>query len=74
MDGVRFNFSHDSHENHTNKYKLVRETAKKLGHQLSILCDIQGPKIRVGKMVRPITFVKDQIVNVTFEECNLKEL
>ena len=69
MDAVRFNFSHGSHESHIERFNLIRETAKKLSKQISILCDIQGPKIRVGEMEKPVTFEKDQIVNVTSEEC-----
>eukprot|EP01080_Neovahlkampfia_damariscottae_P009776 gene9776-2102_t len=69
MDAVRFNFSHGSHESHIERFKLIRETATRLSKQISILCDIQGPKIRVGEMENPVTLVKDQIINVTSDDC-----
>jgi pyruvate kinase len=46
---VRVNFSHGSAEEHTAIVKLVREIAAKLGRDVGVLADLQGPKIRVGK-------------------------
>lgn len=48
---VRMNFSHGSAEDHINRAKIVRETAKKLGKYVAILGDLQGPKIRISKFV-----------------------
>lgn len=45
---VRMNFSHGTAEDHINRAAKVREVAKKLGKQVAILGDLQGPKIRVS--------------------------
>lgn len=45
---VRMNFSHGTPEDHIGRANKVREVAKKLGKQVAILGDLQGPKIRVS--------------------------
>ncbi|GAA03804.1 pyruvate kinase [Photobacterium leiognathi] len=45
---VRMNFSHGSPEDHIQRTKQVREIAAKLGKNVAILGDLQGPKIRVS--------------------------
>jgi pyruvate kinase len=49
VDVVRLNFSHGTAQDHENRAKLVKEIASKIGRTVAILCDLQGPKIRVGK-------------------------
>lgn len=51
---VRMNFSHGSPEEHMNRAQRVRDIAKKVGREVAILGDLQGPKIRVS------TFKDDQ--------------
>ncbi|MCF6193223.1 MAG: pyruvate kinase [Kangiellaceae bacterium] len=46
---VRMNFSHGSAEDHINRTLLVRQVAEKLGANVAILGDLQGPKIRVAR-------------------------
>jgi pyruvate kinase len=46
---VRLNFSHGSAQDHIARATLVRGAAEKLGIDVGILVDLQGPKIRVGK-------------------------
>ncbi len=48
VDIFRLNFSHGSHENHENTVKLIRQLNAELGTHISILQDLQGPKIRTG--------------------------
>ena len=50
VDVTRLNFSHGEHEVHMNNAKTVREAAKKHGRNVAVLQDIQGPKIRTGKV------------------------
>ncbi len=50
MNVARINFSHGSHEDHARTMNLVRKVAKKHKYSIPILMDLQGPKIRVGKM------------------------
>jgi pyruvate kinase len=49
VDVVRLNFSHGTSEDHLQRAALVKEIARKLGRTVAIMCDLQGPKIRVGK-------------------------
>jgi pyruvate kinase len=46
----RFNFSHGTFEDHARRLKTVRETAAAMGCVVGCLGDLQGPKIRVGKI------------------------
>jgi pyruvate kinase len=48
MDVCRLNFSHGSYENHLKIIKNLRIAAKNLKKEISILQDLQGPKIRLG--------------------------
>jgi pyruvate kinase len=49
VDVVRLNFSHGTAQDHEKRAALVKELASKVGRTVAILCDLQGPKIRVGK-------------------------
>src|SRR5205814_155596 len=49
VDVVRLNFSHGAAADHERRAALVKELATKTGRTVAILCDLQGPKIRVGK-------------------------
>ena len=49
VDVVRLNFSHGTAEDHLARAALVKEIARKTGRTVAIMCDLQGPKIRVGK-------------------------
>jgi len=46
---VRLNFSHGKAEDHIERERLVREASRRLGREVAIMADLQGPKIRVGK-------------------------
>ncbi len=50
LNVVRFNFSHGTAEFHQENARIVREAAKKAGREVAIMADLQGPKIRVGKL------------------------
>ena len=47
MDVVRVNFSHGTHEDHVSRAENVRNRARAHGHQVGVLADLQGPKIRI---------------------------
>ena len=55
VDVVRLNFSHGSAEEHIQRAEMVREIARRRRRPVGVLCDLQGPKIRIGR------FVHDQI-------------
>jgi len=46
---VRLNFSHGTADDHRSRAALVRAAAERLGVDIGVLVDLQGPKIRVGK-------------------------
>ena len=49
VDVVRLNFSHGTVADHVERARMVRECAREIGREIAIMCDLQGPKIRVGK-------------------------
>jgi len=49
MDVVRVNFSHGTHEDHVRRAENVRNRARAYGHQVGVLADLQGPKIRIER-------------------------
>lgn len=49
MNVVRVNFSHGQAQEHIDRVNLVREIAAKLGKDVAVMADLQGPKIRVGQ-------------------------
>ena len=50
MDVARLNFSHSTHEEHARVIERLRRAAEKEGRTLAILQDLQGPKIRTGRL------------------------
>jgi len=50
MDVARLNFSHGKHEDHASCIQMLRQAAAAEGRTICILQDLQGPKIRTGKL------------------------
>lgn len=48
MNIARFNFSHGSYEDHTERIARVRRCAEKVGRPIGILLDTKGPEVRTG--------------------------
>ena len=48
-DAFRFNFSHGTHDEHKERYNIVRKLAKEKGRRITLIADMQGPKLRVGE-------------------------
>ncbi len=48
MNVARLNFSHGTHESHQETFRNVRAASRRVGQEVAILGDLQGPKIRVG--------------------------
>ncbi len=51
LDVARLNFSHGSHEQKEDLIRMVRSVAKSEGKPICLLADLQGPKIRTGKLL-----------------------
>jgi len=49
VDVVRLNLSHGAAEDHQRRAREVRAAAAKLGREVGVLADLQGPKISVAK-------------------------
>jgi pyruvate kinase len=50
MSVARLNFSHGSHDDHARMLQIVRAEADRRGKAIAALLDLQGPKIRIGKL------------------------
>lgn len=65
----RINFSHADYEDVKERIKMIRELNEKYGFTAAILGDLQGPKLRVGKMKEEVVVTAgDTIVFATGEE------
>ncbi len=49
-DVFRLNFSHGSHEDHAERLRQIREVEREIGRPIGALMDLQGPKLRVGRI------------------------
>ncbi|MEM9814935.1 MAG: pyruvate kinase [Cyanobacteria bacterium P01_D01_bin.6] len=50
MNVARLNFSHGSYDDHTRMIQLLRSVSRELETPITLLQDLQGPKIRVGQV------------------------
>ncbi len=66
----RLNFSHGDHETHAGVIERIRELNEELNTNISILQDLQGPKIRVEQVKDGEVFIKqgDELV-ITTDSC-----
>ncbi|KAB1644096.1 pyruvate kinase [Gulosibacter chungangensis] len=66
---TRFNMSHGDHEVHSSNYQLVRQVSEDLGLPVAVLCDLQGPKIRLGRFEDgPYELAEGDIFKITTED------
>lgn len=56
MRVARLNFSHGSYENHAMLIKNIRTVSKKLKTKVLLMQDLQGPKIRVQNLEKPLVY------------------
>ena len=64
MNVARLNFSHGTYENHLLLMENVRKVSIKLKVPIAILQDLQGPKIRIGKLAKPFLVTQSKTVIV----------
>ncbi len=68
MDVARLNFSHGTYDEHLARITNLRAAAQELGTNLALLLDIQGPKIRIGRLQKePIKLIPGQEYILTVE-------
>jgi pyruvate kinase len=65
MDVARLNFSHGTRAEHGRTIRLLRRLERETGAPLAILQDLQGPKIRVGRLASPIDLKDGAAVALT---------
>ncbi|MCM8774929.1 MAG: pyruvate kinase [Candidatus Omnitrophica bacterium] len=58
LDAVRLNFSHGTHADHIRRIRLVRELNRKMRRAVKIMQDLEGYRIRIGKLTKPIELKK----------------
>jgi pyruvate kinase len=51
-DVFRLNFSHGTHADHQQRLQLIRAIEQEQGRPISVLLDLQGPKLRIGSFAR----------------------
>ena len=65
MNVARLNFSHGSYDDHARMIALLREVSREHDTPITLLQDLQGPKIRVGELPHgPIELVEGRILDL----------
>ncbi|MCB9688534.1 MAG: pyruvate kinase [Alphaproteobacteria bacterium] len=68
VDVARINCSHADHESIRRQVARVRRAAMKLRKPTAILLDLQGPKIRTGKVPTPLPLAQGDVLTVVMDE------
>ncbi|MDD8018071.1 MAG: pyruvate kinase, partial [Bacteroidota bacterium] len=68
MDVARLNFSHGTHEEHLEMMNRVRQASAVTNEPVAILLDLQGPKIRTGKLKEPMELKIGEKLVITIDE------
>ncbi len=70
MSVARLNFSHGTHAEHAELYRMVRAASDASGRAVGILADLQGPKIRLATFAAgPVTLEAGAEFTITTEPC-----
>jgi len=54
LDVARVNFSHGTPEEHADTISRVRHVATAVGRPVAVMCDLPGPKLRIGELEEPV--------------------
>ena len=68
MDAARLNFSHGTHDEHRELAQRVRDAGARNGSRLSLIADLQGPKLRIGELREPVRLSRGEDVCVVAQE------
>lgn len=68
----RINFSHTSHEKAREVISLIKSINQELDVHTAILADLQGPKIRIGALSKPIKIIKGEDFFITTDKLSKK--
>ena len=66
----RLNFSHGSHDEHLENIQNIIELNQELRTNVTILADLQGPKIRIGDVENGVITLQDgKQIDIVTDEC-----
>jgi pyruvate kinase len=66
----RLNFSHGTHEDHYQNVQIINQLNEEMGTNVTILADLQGPKLRIGDVEnKAITLEDGQMIDLVTTEC-----
>ncbi|MDR2253543.1 MAG: pyruvate kinase [Bifidobacteriaceae bacterium] len=70
MNVARLNLSHGDHADHSRVYATIRSVAKRMGCEVGVLADLQGPKIRLGTFEahQAVELVAGETFTITTED------
>ena len=69
VDGVRFNMSHGDYEFYKKLFDTINNVCIDLKSPLAILIDLQGPKIRIGELSKPVIEIETgNTIDITTED------
>ncbi|CAI8440321.1 MAG: Pyruvate kinase [SAR116 cluster bacterium MED-G04] len=57
-NAFRLNFSHGVKEDHAERYNTIRAVAEETGKPITVLADLQGPKLRIGTVDEDVVLEK----------------
>jgi len=70
VDVFRLNFSHGTHEKHREVIERVAYINDKYSYHIGIICDLQGPKIRIGDIEGGSVSIEDgSLIRFVNEPC-----
>jgi pyruvate kinase len=71
MNVARLNMSHGEHADHLNRLQLIRSISKEMERPIASLADLQGPKIRTGRLTGgvPVEWVTGKKTIITVADC-----
>ncbi|MCS6971110.1 MAG: pyruvate kinase [Planctomycetota bacterium] len=73
VNAVRLNLSHGARDDHRRRLAAVRELSRALDRPIAVVVDLQGPKIRIGRLRddQPVELVAGQPFVITTAPCPL---
>src|SRR5919202_6105527 len=67
LDVARLNFSHGTPDEHARRAESIRAAARQANRIVAVMQDLQGPKIRVGRLAGggPVQLQEGQSLTIT---------
>ncbi len=70
-NAFRLNFSHGDHETHKKVIDLTKQINDELNSHICLVADLQGPKLRIGKLRKPTMLKAGSHVVFTTDQNNI---